>query len=107
MNSWAILTVAILLEVLGSTAMKLSEGFTKLWPSVCMGICYLLSLAALNFALKKIELSIAYAVWGGVGTALIAMLGIAVFHESATTLKLLSLLLVIAGVVGLHIGSRV
>jgi len=106
MNSWFILSISILFEIAGTTAMKLSEGFTKLWPSVSMMVFYLLSLVMFNFALKKIELSIAYAVWGGVGTAAIALIGLLAFHEEVTALKLLSLALVISGVVGLHISSR-
>lgn len=106
MNSWLILSISILFEIAGTTAMKLSEGFTKLWPSIYMTVFYLLSLVLFNLVLKKIELSIAYAVWGGVGTAAITLIGLLAFHEEVSTLKLLSLALVISGVVGLHISSR-
>lgn len=102
---WLILCVAIVLEVCGTTCMKLSEGFTRLWPSILMGVFYVGSLGALTFALKKIDVSVAYAVWAGLGTALIAMLGIFYFHEPATTGKLVSLLLIIAGVVGLNLSG--
>ena len=61
--------------------MKLSEGFTKLVPSLAMGVLYTASLGCLTMALKRIELSLAYAVWSGVGTALIAAIGIIYFRE--------------------------
>src|SRR3989338_1998353 len=68
--SWLLL--AIVLEVCGTTSMKLSEGFAKLLPSILIFVFYGLSFASLTIALKSIDVSIAYAVWSGVGTALIA-----------------------------------
>jgi len=85
--------------------MKLSAGFTKTIPSILMFVFYLASLAVLTLALKKIDVSVAYAVWAGLGTALIATIGIVYFHESATLLKIISILLIIAGVVGLHLSG--
>ncbi len=85
--------------------MKLSDGFSKLVPSILIFVFYAASFAALTFTLKKIEISVAYAVWSGVGTALIATIGILYFKEAATTLKFVSLFLIVAGVVGLKIGS--
>ncbi len=70
-----------------------------------MFIFYLASLAALTMALKKLDVSMAYAVWAGLGTALIAVIGIFYFHESATFLKIISILLIIAGVVGLNLSG--
>jgi len=101
------LIVAIMFEVAGTTAMKMSEGFTKTVPSVAMFIFYILSLAAFTYALKKIDMSMAYAVWAGVGTVLITLVGIFFFKEPATMLKLASIILIIIGVVGLHLsGSK-
>ncbi len=105
MNSWICLAGAIVLEVAGTTAMKLSEGFTRIVPSVLIFLFYGLSFTALTFALKKIDVSIAYAVWSGVGTALIALIGFAFFREPVTMLKIASLGLIIAGVVGLNLAS--
>lgn len=102
MQHWLFLAVAIVLEVAGTTSMKLSEGFTKLAPSVLLFVFYAASFVALTFALKRIEVSVAYAVWSGVGTALIAAIGILYFREAATVLKLVSILLIIVGVVGLN-----
>ena len=79
MQSWLYLTGAILLEVAGTSCMKLSEGFTKLIPSVLIFVFYSLSFAGLTIALKKLDVGIAYAVWAGIGTALIAVIGIIYF----------------------------
>ncbi len=105
MQHWFFLTAAILFEVAGTVSMKLSEGFTKPAASVFVALFYLISLAALTLALKKIDVSIAYAIWAGVGTALIAIVGILYFKEPATTLKFVSITLIIAGVVGLNLGG--
>lgn len=103
--SWSLLLFAILFEVSGTTCMKLSDGFSKLWPSVGVVVFYLLSLAALTLVLKKIDVSVAYAIWSGLGTALIACIGFFYFKEPATALKMVSIALIIAGVVGLNISG--
>ncbi len=105
MQYWLYLATAIVLEVLGTTSMKLSAGFSKTIPSILMFIFYLASLAVMTLALKKIDVSVAYAVWAGLGTALIATIGIIYFNESAPLLKIISLVLIIAGVVGLHLSG--
>ena len=102
---WLYLVLAILLEVSGTTCMKLSEGFTKLVPSILLFVFYTLSFGMLTLALKKIDVSVAYAVWSGVGTALIAAIGVLWFKEPATALKLISLGLIIIGVVGLNLSG--
>jgi small multidrug resistance pump len=105
--SWLFLFLAILLEVAGTTAMKLSHGFTRPVPSVMMFVFYGLCFSSLTLALKQIDVSIAYAVWAGFGTALIAGVGILWFKEPATTLKLVSISLIILGVIGLNFSGRV
>lgn len=106
MQHWFFLAGAIALEVAGTTAMKLSASFTKLVPSVLLFVFYAASFVALTLALKKIDVSVAYAVWSGVGTALIAAIGILYFREPATALKFISILLIIAGVAGLLLGGE-
>lgn len=103
---WLYLALAIILEVMGTTSMKLSEGFSKIVPSIAMMLLYIASLAALTMALKKIEMSIAYAIWAGIGTALIALIGVILFKEELNLLKVLSIGLIIAGVVGLHLSTK-
>jgi small multidrug resistance pump len=103
---WILLVVAILLEVVGTTNMKLSEGFSKLVPSVLVLFFYALSIIALTFAVHRLDVSVAYAVWSGMGTALVAMIGIWFFQESLTTTKLIALGLIIVGVAMLHLTNK-
>ncbi|MDX8388259.1 MAG: multidrug efflux SMR transporter [Ghiorsea sp.] len=105
MQHWFFLISAIVLEVAGTISMKFADGFAKLIPSVLMTVFYIASIAMLTLALKKIELSIAYAIWAGVGTALIAAVGILYFKEPTTAIKIFSLTLIIAGVVGLNLSG--
>ncbi len=106
LQAWIWLIGAIVFEVLGTTAMKLSEGFTKTMPSVAMGVFYILSLTALTYALKKFDVSMAYAIWSGMGTALITLIGIWYFKESVSVMKLASIGLIIIGVIGLHLSGE-
>lgn len=104
--SWVYLVCAIIMEVIGTTNMKLSEGFTKTLPSILMFVFYVFSFAFLTLALKKIDLSLTYAIWSGVGTALIATIGILYFKEPVTAIKIGSIALIIIGVVGLMLVER-
>ncbi|HIP10939.1 MAG TPA: multidrug efflux SMR transporter [Rhodospirillales bacterium] len=101
MHHWLFLSGAILLEVAGTISMKLSEGFTRPIPSVLIFVFYIISFVALTFAIEKIEVSIAYTIWAGVGTALIAIIGLVYFGEPATAIKFISIILIIIGVIGL------
>ena len=103
---WFYLILAIVFEVIGTTSMKLSEGFTKTVPSIVMFLFYILSLTALTFALKKFDVSTAYAIWSGLGTALITVVGLYFFKESISTTKILSIALIIIGVIGLHLSGE-
>ena len=103
---WVLLLVAIVLEVAGTTNMKLSEGFSKLLPSLLVLFFYALSIVALTFAVNRLDVSVAYAVWSGMGTALVAVIGLWFFQESITATKVTALGLIIAGVVMLHLTSE-
>ncbi|NIS61472.1 MAG: QacE family quaternary ammonium compound efflux SMR transporter [Proteobacteria bacterium] len=105
MQYWFYLAWAILLEVAGTTSMKLSKGFTHLVPSVLLFVFYGASFVALTFALRRIDVGVAYAVWSGVGTALIATIGMLYFREPVTALKLISIAFIIAGVCGLNLNG--
>ena len=85
--------------------MKWSQGFTQMLPSVLMFLFYGLSLSALTLALKTIDISVAYAVWSGLGTALIATVGVLLMKEPLNTLNIASLMLIIIGVIGLHLSG--
>jgi len=104
-SAWYFLGGAILFEVAGTTCMKLSKGFTELTPSILMFVLYGCAFALNTIAIKTIELSVAYAIWSGVGTALTAAIGILYFKEPATTVKLVSVGLIVIGVMGLHSAS--
>lgn len=86
--SWFYLILAILLETFGTTSLKLSNGFTVLFPS-----------------LGAIDVSIAYAIWGAFGILLISAIGIIFLHESVSLLKIISILFIIIGTVGLRLAS--
>ncbi|MCG8377015.1 MAG: multidrug efflux SMR transporter [Chlorobiales bacterium] len=99
---WLYLIIAITMEVAGTTCMKLSEGFSKLLPSISIFIFYGISFTFLTLALKVLPVGMTYAVWSGAGTALITLVGIIWFGESFNMIKVISLLLIIIGVAGLH-----
>ena len=101
--SWLYLLIAIVLEVTGTTFMKLSDGLTRWLPTILMFVFYAGSLSCLTMALKSIDVSVAYAVWSGVGTALIVAVGIIAFGEPLTMARLLLIGLIIAGAVGLNL----
>ena len=105
--SWVYLFLAILLEVSGTTCLKLSQGFTKLLPSVLLFILYGFSFISFSLALKKIEISVAYAIWSGVGTTLIATVGILWFRKPLSALKIISIGLIIIGVIGLRLNGGI
>ncbi|MBU2699996.1 small multidrug resistance pump [Sporomusaceae bacterium BoRhaA] len=100
---WIFLSLAILLEVCGITMMKLSEGCTKIVFTVPMFGFYVLSLSMLSLALKKIQVSVAYAIWAGVGIVLITIVGVLFFKESLSVSKEIFLLLILIGSIGLHL----
>lgn len=102
MKSALYLALAILFEVFGSTMLKLSNGFTAIFPSIGVVVGFLASFTLLGLSLKKIALSTAYAIWSGVGTALTACIGIILFREEIGSLKVLALVLIILGVVILN-----
>lgn len=103
---WLYLTLAILLEVSGTTCMKLSNGFTRVLPGILMWLFYAGCFYFLTLSLKKFDVSIAYAIWSGIGTALIALIGIIHFREPITALKIIGTLAIIGGVVALNMSSN-
>ncbi|MBP1744692.1 MAG: rane transporter [Firmicutes bacterium] len=102
---WIYLILAIIFELLGTTLMKLSDGFTKLIPTAGTLCAYVLCFTLLSHALKKIELGTAYAVWSGVGILILSIIGIIFFKESMSPVKIGSIILILVGVVGLYTGG--
>lgn len=105
MQHWLFLTSAIVFEVGGTVCMKLSTGFTRLAPSILMFVLYFASFAALAMALKRLDVSTVYAVWSGLGTVFISVIGILYFSEPAYLIKLAGIGLVIAGVAMIHLSG--
>ena len=105
-QAWFILGIAILFEVAGTTCMRLSEGFTRLTPSILIFVFYAISFALNTLIIRTLGLSVVYAVWSGVGTVLTAAIGYLYFKEPATATKLLFTGLIVVGVIGLHSASR-
>ena len=97
------LAVAILLEVCGTTCMKLSDGFTKPLYTALVALFYVFCFIALSVSLKTMPVGVVYAIWSGVGTVLVAIVGLFLFHEPMTALKAFSIGLIVAGVAGLNL----
>lgn len=101
--SWLILFFAIVFEVAGTLTLKFTESMTRLWPTLLMFAFYLASLFGLSAAVRRIPVGVAYAVWSGVGTLMVAALGVVLFKEQVTLLRVLSTASIIAGVIGLYV----
>ncbi|API93639.1 QacE family quaternary ammonium compound efflux SMR transporter [Virgibacillus pantothenticus] len=105
MNPFILLMIAIVSEVFGSTMLKVSHGFKRLFPSLGVVLGMGMAFYLLSITLTKIPLSTAYAIWSGVGTALTAVVGMVLFKERAHIQKIIGLILIISGVVALRISN--
>jgi small multidrug resistance pump len=103
--AYLFLVGAIAAEVFSTSLLKSTEGFSRLWPSVAVGLGYVTSFALLAQAVKGIPVSVAYAVWSGLGTATIAAIGAAFLGESLGLVKVTGIGLIIGGVVILNLGG--
>jgi multidrug transporter EmrE-like cation transporter len=103
--TYLLLALAIVFEVGWAIAMKLSSGLTKPAPTIAFGIMYILSAIFLALATKKLDVGVGYAIWAGAGAVLIAVCGITYFKEPASALKVVSMCLVVAGIVGLGLSG--
>src|SRR5687768_8271664 len=101
--AWIALFVAGLLEIGWAVGLKYTEGFTRLWPTVATAVALIGSMVLLGVALRTLPLGTAYAVWTGIGTVGTALLGIALFREPASVLRLVCIGLIVAGIVGLKL----
>ncbi len=102
---WLMLLLAGVFEVSWAYAMKLSDGFTKLAPSIVTVVGYILSAVFLSVALKKLPLGTAYAMWTGFGIVGTTLLGFFIFHESLSLPQVICVLLIVCGIVGLKVLS--
>jgi multidrug transporter EmrE-like cation transporter len=107
MNAWLALGIAIAAEVIGTSALKASEGFTRLWPSVVVVIGYAVAFYGLSLVLKTIPVGIAYAVWSGLGIVLITLAAYVLYGQRIDTAGLIGMGLIVAGVLVLNLFSKV
>jgi quaternary ammonium compound-resistance protein SugE len=103
--AWIVLIVSGLLEAGWALSLKASDGFTRLWPTVSFAVLAALSFAGLSWALRSLPVGVAYGVWVGIGAATTAILAIIWLGESVSVLKIVSLVLIVAGVVGLNLSG--
>ena len=101
--AWLILVLAGLLEVGWAVGLKYTEGFTRLWPSVWTIAAMLSSMGLLGLAVRSLPLGTAYAVWTGIGAVGTVICGILLFGESAATARILCVVLILAGIIGLKL----
>ena len=106
MQKWIFLIVAIVSEVVATSALKSSEGFTRLWPSLVVVVGYLLAFYLLSLTLKTIPVGVAYAIWSGVGIVLIALSGWFFLGQSLDAPAIIGLSLIVAGVVVINVFSH-
>lgn len=105
MHPYILLALAIGAEVVATTSLKATDGFSRLWPSVLVVIGYAISFGLLGFALKAgIPLSMGYAIWSGVGTAVVAGAGVLLYKEELSRVGFLGIAFIVIGVILLHLG---
>jgi quaternary ammonium compound-resistance protein SugE len=101
--AWIILVIAGVLEIGWAVGLKYTEGFSRLWPSVATVSAMVVSMLLLGLAVRTLPVGTAYAVWTGIGTVGTVLLGMALFGEPATPLRLAFIAMIIAGIIGLKL----
>ncbi|WP_431710190.1 DMT family transporter [Glutamicibacter uratoxydans] len=102
---WLLLIAAIVAEVIATSLLKASAGFTKPWPSVGTVIGYIASFYLLSLVLKYVPLGTAYAIWAAAGTVAIALIGVVVYSERLTSIQIIGILLTAGGVALINLGA--
>lgn len=105
MSHWVLLGIAIVAEVIGTSFLKASDGFTRLWPSAVVVVSYFIAFYFLALTLKTMPVGIAYAVWAGAGIALIALIGWVIFGQALDVPAAIGIGLIVAGIVVLQLFS--
>jgi len=106
MNRWLPLLIAIIAEVIATSALKASEGFTKLWPSIVVVLGYGVAFYALSLALREIPMGVAYAIWSGLGLILITLTGWLLYGQRIDVPAFIGMVLIVAGVVVMNVFSK-
>ncbi|MDW8800236.1 multidrug efflux SMR transporter [Clostridium sp. A1-XYC3] len=102
---WVYLILAIAFEISATTLMKMSNGFTKILPTLGTFLGYIICFSFLSIALKKIDISVAYAIWSAAGIVVLSTIGVVVFKENINVLKVTSILFIVLGVIGLNLSG--
>lgn len=103
---YVLLLIAIIAEVIATSALKASEGFSRLWPSVTVVTGYAIAFYCLSLTLKQIPLGIAYAIWSGLGIVLVSVIGVVMFRQKLDTAAIIGLLFIIVGVIIVNLFSK-
>lgn len=103
--AWIILVIAGLFEVGWAIGLKYTEGFTRLWPTIWTVLAMVVSLCLLGIAMRSIPVGTAYGVWVGVGAVGTVILGIVLFGDPVNTVRIVSIVLIIAGIIGLKLAT--
>ncbi len=106
MQQWIFLAVAIVSEVAATSALKASEGFTRLWPSLIVVAGYAIAFYFLSLTLKTLPVGVVYAIWSGVGVALIALAGWMIYGQALDVPAVIGIALVVAGVIIINVFSK-
>lgn len=107
MNTYLILFFAVVCEVIATTALKFSQGFTKLIPSIIVTIGYGLSFYLLSIALKSMPIGVVYAIWSGIGLVLTVIVGIVIWHETLDWACTIGILMILLGIFLINVVSNV
>lgn len=105
MGTWAVLTLAIVCEVVGTSLLNASAQFTRPWPTAGMAACYLLSFYLLSLAMRALPMGVVYAVWSGLGIVLISVVGLVAFGQRLDAPALIGIGLILAGVVAVNLSG--
>ncbi len=106
MKQYIPLLIAIVLETIGTSALKASEQFSRLWPSLITIVAYLGAFYCLSLTLRTVPVGIAYAIWSGLGIVLISLIGFFVFKQTLDMPAVIGLLLIILGVIVINVFSK-
>ncbi|QEN86934.1 hypothetical protein FZC33_11605 [Labrys sp. KNU-23] len=105
-TTYAALVIAVVLEIIATSLLKTSEQFTRLWPTVMMGLCYMAAFYFLSYTLRTMPVGIAYALWSGIGIVLISLVGFIVFKQSLDLPAIVGIGLILAGVLIINLMSK-
>ncbi len=103
--AWLMLAISVFAEVLGNLALRHAKGFTRPWPSVVVALCYGGAIWLMSLAIRHLEMSLAYAVWAGAGTALTALVGVLWLDEACSALRLAAVAFIVAGVMAINLSA--